>query len=77
MPNQIKKGPITGIVQWFDTMKGVGFIKTDEGNFVKVHYSNLPIKDGDFIIVKANQRVKFDIYEDINGPEAKNIVIVQ
>ena len=71
-----KKGPIIGVVQWFDVNKGIGFAKTEEGNFVKILYKSLPIKDGDFVLVKENDKIKFEIVEDYNGPWAKNIVIL-
>lgn len=74
MPNKsIKKGLISGTVQWFDTLKGLGYIRTDEGNLIYVSYVDLPIKDGDFVVLKPNQRVLFKIITGPRGPQAKNI----
>jgi len=72
-----KKKQVIGIVQWFDVNKGIGFVKTEEGNFVKILYKFLPIKDGDFVLVKENDKIKFEIIDDINGPIAKNIEILK
>ncbi len=76
MPPKIKNKKITGTVQWFDTIRGIGFIKTDEGNLIYVDYTDLPIKNGDFVILHPNQKVKFDIATGERGPEAKNIIIL-
>ncbi len=66
---------ISGTVQWFDSIRGIGYIKTDEGNLVFVNYTDLPIKNGNFIVLKTNQRVIFDITIGSRGPQAINIQI--
>lgn len=77
MPKSIVKSKaVGGIVQWFDSIRGIGFIKTDEGNLVFVNYTDLPIKNGNFIVLKPNQKVVFDIKLGARGPQAKNIKIV-
>ena len=68
---------ISGTVQWFDSIRGVGFIKTDEGNLIYVNYSDLPIKNGNFVVLHTNQRVIFDIKSGSRGPQAKNIKIIR
>ena len=74
MPEKkVKSNSITGTVEWFDPIKGIGYIKTDEGNLVAVTYRDLPIKDGDFELLRKNQRIRFDIYEGEMGIQAKNI----
>lgn len=62
-----------GTVEWFDTTRGIGFIKTQEGNTIFVNYTDLPIRDGDFIILRPNQKVTFEIYQGVRGQQAKNI----
>lgn len=71
-----QKKYITGVVEWFDTTQGVGYAKTDEGNYVKITYKSLPIKNGDFVIVKPKDKIRFEIIMDENGPVAKNIQII-
>ena len=73
----VKSKSISGTVQWFDSIRGVGFIKTDEGNLVYVNYTDLPIKNGNFIVLYSNQRVVFDIKSGSRGPQAKNIKILR
>jgi len=67
----------TGIVEFFDPLKGVGYIKTQEGNSIAIEYKDLPIKDGQFVLLRKNQKVMFDIYMGEMGAQAKNITIIK
>ena len=58
-----------GTVKWFSESKGYGFIATDEGNDVFVHYSAIQI-DG-FKNLQEGQRVGFDV-----GVAASNVRIL-
>ncbi|MCR4950287.1 MAG: cold-shock protein [Solobacterium sp.] len=62
----------TGKVKWFNAEKGYGFITTDEGNDVFVHYSAIKV-DG-FKTLDEGQAVSFDITESDRGPQASNVV---
>jgi len=73
---KVKTTKISGTVQWFDTIRGIGFIKTDEGNLVYVNYADLPIINGSFVVLKPNQKVLFEIESSERGPKAKNISIL-
>ncbi len=73
MPKHKKIKRLRGRVKWFDPTKGIGFITTDDGLNVFVHYSSLPVRDGKFIPLEENQTVSFDIMEGIQGPQAVNI----
>ncbi len=73
MPKQKKIKRLKGRVKWFDPTKGIGFITTDDGLNVFVHYSSLPVSDGKFVPLEENQPVSFDIMEGIQGPQAVNI----
>ena len=53
-----------GVVKWFDTKKGYGFIKQSNGEDVFVHYSGIE-RDG-FKSLRAGEEVEF---ETINGPK--------
>lgn len=64
----------TGRVKWFDGKKGYGFISTDEGEDVFVHYSE--IQTTGFKDLRENQKVNFEIVEGRKGPQAKNVVPV-
>ena len=57
-----------GKVKWFNANKGFGFIITNEGNEVFVHYSSI-ISPTDRTLSKG-QDVQFEITEGEQGPEA-------
>ncbi|MES2457124.1 MAG: cold shock domain-containing protein [Bacteroidota bacterium] len=56
-----------GTVKFFNTEKGFGFIKEDNGNEIFVHVSGL--KDE----VRENDRVVFDVQEGKKGLNAVNV----
>lgn len=60
-----------GTVKWFNDSKGYGFITTDEGKDVFVHYSAI-LGDG-FKTLSENQRVSFDVTQGDKGPQAANV----
>lgn len=62
-----------GKVKWFNATKGFGFISTEEGEDVFVHYSALE-DNGDFRTLDEGQDVQFDIVEGTKGPQASNVV---
>ena len=55
---------MVGKVKWFNNEKGYGFIKTEEGKDVFVHYSNIN-KDG-FKTLEENENVEFDVQQAVN-----------
>ena len=61
----------TGRVKWFNAIRGYGFIAQDDGNEVYVPRS--AIRSGEQTL-KKGQRVRFDIVQGPNGPEAANVV---
>ena len=62
----------TGKVKWFNAEKGYGFITSDEGKDVFVHYSGL-VMDG-FKSLEEGQAVEFEVTEGAKGPQATNVV---
>ncbi|MCQ4088793.1 cold-shock protein [Saccharibacillus sp. JS10] len=60
-----------GKVKWFNAEKGYGFLETDEGGDVFVHFSAIQI-DG-FKTLEEGQAVEFDIVEGARGPQASNV----
>jgi cold shock protein len=63
-----------GKVKWFDTKKGFGFIRSEEGNDVFVHYSS--IQSPGFRNLEEGQEVAFDITEGKKGPQAANVQVL-
>ncbi len=65
----------TGTVKWFSKDKGYGFITRDDNQGdVFVHFTAIQ-KEG-FKTLEQGQRVEFEIEEDVKGPRAKNVVIL-
>ena len=63
-----------GIVKWFDSRKGYGFIHGEDGVDIYVHFSHSD-SDG-FRTLKHNWRVEYDaIISDDGRPEARNVKI--
>jgi len=61
-----------GTVKWFNPRKGYGFIGTDDGRDVFVHYSSIA-GDG-FKTLGEGDVVLFDIVEGEKGLRATNVV---
>lgn len=62
---------INGTVKWFNATKGYGFISSDDGEDVFVHYSAI---EGDgFKTLEEGQNVEFEIVEGQKGPQATNV----
>ena len=62
----------TGIVKWFNTEKGYGFIKVSDGDDVFVHYSNIK-EEGHNKDLHEGENVSFDIINADRGPSAINV----
>lgn len=61
-----------GKVKWFNAEKGYGFIESEEGGDVFVHFS--AIQQEGFKTLEEGQEVEFDIVEGARGPQAANVV---
>ena len=62
---------MTGTVKWFDAKKGFGFIATEEGDEVFVHFSGIA-GDG-FKTLEDDQEVEFEVVEGEKGPQAVEV----
>lgn len=60
-----------GKVKWFNEQKGFGFIETDDGSDVFVHFS--AIQSDGFKTLYEGQRVSFDVKQGQKGPAAENV----
>ena len=62
----------TGLVKWFNDAKGFGFITTDEGNDVFVHFS--AIQGDGFRSLAEGDAVSFDVEKGTKGLQAVNVI---
>jgi CspA family cold shock protein len=63
-----------GKVKWFNAEKGYGFIESDQGGDVFVHFS--AIQTDGFKTLDEGQTVEFDIVQGARGPQAANVIKV-
>ena len=60
-----------GTVKWFNESKGFGFLTTEDGSDVFVHYSS--IQDSGFKSLTEGESVSFDVVKGPKGPAAANV----
>ena len=63
----------TGVVKWFNTQKGWGFIEREGGPDVFVHYT--AIVGSGFRNLEEGDTVEFSITEGPKGPQASEVTI--
>ncbi len=61
-----------GTVKWFNESKGYGFIASEDGTDVFVHYSS--IQGEGFKTIAEGDKVEFDVEKGDKGPKAVNVV---
>ena len=62
-----------GKVKWFNAEKGFGFITSEEGKDIFVHFSAIQA-DG-YKSLEEGQTVGYDVTETDRGPQAQNVVV--
>lgn len=63
----------SGKVKWFSDKKGYGFIESETGEDVFVHFSAI---EGDgYKSLSEGQSVEFEISSGPKGPQASNVVV--
>ncbi|MFX1236909.1 MAG: cold-shock protein [Promethearchaeota archaeon] len=68
---------VNGTVKWFNNRKGYGFINSEDGNDVFVHYSALSGNDDEFKSLNENDKVEFEVVDGDKGPQASNVVVTE
>lgn len=64
-----------GKVKWFNEEKGFGFITSEEGQDIFVHYSQ--IKADGFRTLQENQNVEFMVVKSEKGPQATDVYTIK
>lgn len=61
-----------GKVKWFSNEKGYGFIETDDGEDIFVHFTG--IRGDGFKTLDEGESVTFEITDGNRGPQAANVI---
>lgn len=69
------EGKDSGTVKWFNVNKGFGFITTDAGDDVFVHFRS--IRGRGRRSLRQGQTVRFDLSEGEKGMQAENVSVVR
>ena len=63
-----------GTVKWFNDKKGFGFIESEDGTDVFVHFSG--INTTGFKTLNDGDKVTFTVEDGQKGPSAVNVTVV-
>lgn len=63
-----------GKVKWFNSEKGYGFIESEDGTDVFVHFSAINMEG--YKALEEGAAVTFEVIEGTKGPQAANVVKV-
>ncbi|MDC0559106.1 cold shock domain-containing protein [Candidatus Izimaplasma bacterium] len=62
---------MTGTVKWFNSEKGYGFITSEDGLDIFVHFT--AITGEGFKSLEEGAKVEFEVVEGDRGPQAANV----
>lgn len=65
---------VKGTVKWFNAIKGYGFLSTEDGQDVFVHFTALEENGDERRNLYEGESVQFEIVEGEKGPQASNVV---
>ena len=63
---------VEGTIRWFNRKKGFGFIASDNGADIFVHFSN--VIDENPHRLKEGDQVEFELVQGEKGPKAAKVV---
>lgn len=61
-----------GVVKWFSTEKGYGFIRRESGDEVFVHHTDIDVEG--YASLRNGESVEFEVFESDRGPKARKLV---
>ena len=70
---EIKKLVHRGVVKWFDDIKGYGYIESQKGEQVFVHFTDI-VQEKGFRTLSPGNEVEFEIFDGEMGPKAMNVI---
>jgi len=62
----------SGTVKWFNEVKGYGFLTTEDGQDIFVHYTS--IAGEGFRTLNEGDEVEFEVSDTPKGPQAVNVL---
>ena len=62
---------VSGVVKWFSSEKGYGFISREGGDDVFVHYS--AIQGAGYRSLEEGEQVEFEVTQGPKGQQASNV----
>jgi cold shock protein len=65
----------TGVVKWFNSEKGFGFITQESGPDLFVHYSE--IQSSGYRSLNEGDKVEFDITDGKKGKQASAVTVIK
>jgi len=66
---------VSGVVKWFNSTKGYGFISDHKGEDLFVHFSSIR-ENGGYRSLEEGQEVEFTRGAGQKGPQAQDVVIL-
>ena len=66
----------TGIVKWFNSDKGFGFIEQQSGPDVFVHFKNINSGNSSYKSLDEGQHVQFKVTQGAKGPQAEEVTVI-
>lgn len=63
----------SGIVKWFDDIKGFGYIQSETGEEVFVHFTDI-VQEKGFRTLAPGNSVEFEVFRGEKGPKAMNVI---
>jgi cold shock protein len=73
--NSSNQATDTGVVKWFSQKKGFGFIETEHGEEVFVHFSSITGKG--YRVLEPGDRVSFEKVTGPKGQQAFHVVLLK
>lgn len=68
----------TGVVKWFSSRKGYGFIIPDDGSSdIFVHYTAIKGEEDSFRTLYQGDKVEFETVEGDKGTEARDVKVTE